>query len=369
MRAAGMGRRVNRLRIVAGLSQLELAERIGVPSGTVSMLEHGRHSIDDLTLRRLARALACSVDYLVRESDEPLATRPWLRAYSDAPQRLIDRTAADGTTAVEAFESIGLARVPDRLPAFDGDLNSGEQIERFASEVRAAAELNEGDVVNNAIRSTERLGAVVLPMDSELGRHLGMSQRINGVGVIRVARPSTSPDGGVPGDRQRFTVAHELGHLTLHHDAPPPDSPTAAAAIEKQAHRFAGAFLAPADPLLADLDELGGRVTLTTLSKLKESWGVAIKALVVRLSNIGVVDDYQARSLYKQISARRWNKNEPVHVGHERAVWLAKALARQGVDAAAASGLDRSHFDRWSDWTPFEPAPQKSADVVQLRRA
>lgn len=84
---------------------------------------------------------------------------------------------------------------------------------------------------------------------------------------------------------------------------------------------LAGAFLAPADPLLADLDQLGGRVTLTTVAELKKTWGVSIKMLVVRFRQLGRTDDQHARSLYKQISARKWNKAEPVAVGHEHAIW------------------------------------------------
>lgn len=369
MSAADVGRRVHRLRVMAGLGQVELAERVGIPTGAASMLERGRYSPDEMTLKRLARVLGCSADYLTRDREEPLATRPWLRAYADASQKAISRTEADGITAVEAFGMLNLPRVPDSLLAFDGDLNDGDAIERFASDVRSAAGLDEGDVVTNAIRTAERLGVVVLPMESELGRHLGMSHRIDNVPVLRVARPNESSDAAVPGDRQRFTTAHELGHLTLHHDAPPPDSAQAAAAIERQAHRFAGAFLAPADSLLEDLSGLGGKVTLRNLAQLKETWGVAIKALVVRLGNLGVIDDYQARSLYKQISARRWNKDEPVHVGNERAVWLTKALEQRG-NGISELGLDRSHFERWVDWSPV-PAPQeeRTADVVQLRRA
>ena len=53
---------------------------------------------------------------------------------------------------------------------------------------------------------------------------------------------------------------------------------------------------------------------------------MAVKAMVVRLQQLHRIDMDQARSLYKQISARGWNKHEPGHVGNERAIWLVKAL-------------------------------------------
>lgn len=337
------------------------------------MLENGRLALDEALLDRLARVLDCSPGYLQDADDEPLATRPWLRAYADASKRAVDKMVADSVIAAEAIERARLQRMPDLLPLFDGDLNDDDAIEQFAALVRAAAGLKSDDVVGNAVRSAERLGCVVLPMDGELGRHLGLSLRVNGVPVIRVSRPSEDPDHNLPGDRQRFTVAHEVGHLVLHHDCPPPDSPAEAARFERQAHRFASAFLAPAEPVLADLDRLGGRVTLKNLASLKAIWGFAIKAFVMRFQALGIIDDDHARSLYKQISARRWNKAEPVPVDNERAIWLAKAIAKSEksssepvATAAAKLGLGRLYLDRWLDWSTAPAGGQQVAVVVAL---
>lgn len=214
--------------------------------------------------------------------------------------------AAARNAALEVVNALGLRTIPDTLPTFHGNLDDEGDIEQFAIDVRAAAQLDEHAVVGNAVRTAERLGCIVLPMPDELGRHLGMSVRVDMTPVLCVSRASES-DVGVPGDRQRFTVAHELGHLGLHSHLGPPQTAQDAAGYEKQAHYFAGAFLAPGDALLEELGNLGGRVTLQTLAKIKARWGIAIKALVMRFRNLGVIDADQARSLYKQISARGWN--------------------------------------------------------------
>jgi Zn-dependent peptidase ImmA (M78 family)/DNA-binding Xre family transcriptional regulator len=369
-----VGERVRRLRVALGLGQSELALQAGMSAGALSMLENGRWPVDESQLSALADVLDCAPGYLMATGADPLATRPWLRAYADAPRRTVDRTVADSVTAVEAAELLGLKMVPDSLPLFDEDPNDEAAIEEFATEVRGVADLGPGDVVRNAIRAAERLGCVVLPIEDELGRHLGLSLRVSGHPVIRASRPSSDPDRTVPGDRQRFTVAHELGHLTLHQGSPPPDSAAEAARLEKQAHRFAAAFLAPGDALLADLEALGGRVTLTTLAQLKETWGVAIKMLVLRFRHLGIIDDDHARSLYKQISARRWNKVEPVVVGNESAIWLSKAMASRwkgSSDAVAAasegSGLGIAYFARWLDWSPSS-SERPCAEVVPIGR-
>ena len=49
-------------------------------------------------------------------------------------------------------------------------------------------------------------------------------------------------------DRERFSAAHELGHLVMHD----PES-AGTKIIEDQAHRFAAAFLMPADDIRGEL--------------------------------------------------------------------------------------------------------------------
>lgn len=353
--------RVLRLRTARGMTQAELARRLDIPTSALSRVLSGHQPIEHDDAVRLAEALDCRQEVLTRPTADALYTRPWLRAYADAPQKVVEQYLADSLLALEAFSDLRLKRLPERLPVFTGDLSDDSEIEAFATEVREAADVVGTQEVPNVTRASERLGCVVLPMDNELGKHLGMSLFVDGTPVLRVSRPSG--DGGIPGDRQRFTVAHELGHVTLHSSCPPPDSAEQAKEIEKQAHRFAASFLLPGDSFLEDLEQTGrGRVTLATLARMKERWGVSVKAMVVRLQQLNRIDVDQARSLYKQISARGWNKNEPVDVDNERAIWLGRALSQRytGEDplgeAASLTGLDRSYFESWTDWEPIVPA-------------
>lgn len=349
------------------MTQADLAQRLELPTSALSRVLSGHQPLEYENIVRLAEVLDCSIEVLSRPIADVLYTRPWLRAYADAPKKTVEQYLSDTLLALEAFTELRLKRLPERLPAFDGDPHDDNEIEEFAGEVREAADVSSLQEVPNVTRAAERLGCIVLPMDNELGKHLGMSLFVDGTPVIRVSRPAGR--GGVPGDRQRFTVAHELGHVTLHSSCPPPDSADQAKEIEKQAHRFAAAFLLPGDSFLEDLEQTGrGRVTLATLARLKERWGVSVKAMVVRLQHLNRVDADQARSLYKQISARGWNKNEPIDVINERAIWLNRALAHcnSGEDpfseAASRTGLDRSYFESWGNW---DAAP--TAKVFELR--
>ena len=298
----------------------------GIASGSVSKLENGRMPLSQELLSNVAASLRCTPDFLSMPLELAPTTRPWLRAYADAPKRAVDQMVDDCTTAMEAIDRLELKTMPDVMPLFTGDLMDHAAIEDFAVDVRVAAGLRDNDVVGNSVRAAERLGCIVLPTPDELGRHLGISVRVDDHTAMICLGRWTAEGTPVPGDRQRFTVAHEIGHLALHSGVGAPVTAEEASLIEKQAHVFAGAFLAPGDAMLDALAELGGRVTLQTLSKIKQRWGISIKALVTRFQNLGVIDADHARSLFKQISARGWNRNEPMPVGTEQAIWFSRAI-------------------------------------------
>lgn len=363
---SGVGESVRLFRTARGLGQADLGRLSQVPASTISRIETGGLGVAKSTLDSIARVLDCSTGRLAGSDDELLATRPWMRAYADAPKKVVDEYVADSQIAVKASKMAGLKALPDVLPIYEGDLDDSDGIEEHALLVREAAGLDSDEVIPNVIRAAERLGCLVLPMQSELGRHLGLSTRVAGRAVVRVSRAT---DGQVPGDRQRFTVAHELGHLSLHYDVPSPTTPVEGARVEKQAHRFASSFLIPADALARDLSGVGDRVTLSVLVDLKRKWGYSVKGFVGRIRDLGIIDDTHARSLYKQISARKWNRKEPITVGGETAKWLEQALDYASprspdpvAEAALRAQIGSAYFQEWLDWASV----QHPSEVIDL---
>ncbi|MHB1787075.1 MAG: ImmA/IrrE family metallo-endopeptidase [Acidimicrobiales bacterium] len=151
-------------------------------------------------------------------------------------------------------------------------------------------------------------------------------------------------EGGT-GDRQRFTLAHELGHLVLHtrrRFVPDP---------EDEANRFAGAFLIPRDRAE---EFVSTDVTLRDLAQLKATWGVSIQALIMRCSQLGLIDPARKASLFKQLSARGWRKTEPVKVHLEAPALLTKLIEDRFGEgmlgyrrAAEVLGLPAFLLGRW----------------------
>lgn len=107
-----------------------------------------------------------------------------------------------------------------------------------------------------------------------------------------------------PGDRLRFTLAHEIGHLVMH-KFPTPD-------MEDEANEFASAFLMPAADIRAAFR--GRKINLQLLAALKPEWKVAMQALLMRASALKIIGSNHSRYLWQQISGRGWRLREPADV-------------------------------------------------------
>jgi Zn-dependent peptidase ImmA (M78 family) len=102
--------------------------------------------------------------------------------------------------------------------------------------------------------------------------------------------------------RQRFTIAHEIGHLVLHLDDDfhiderfpigfrDEVSGLAVEPKEIEANQFAAELLMPLEWLAKDIQQL--RLDFESeeaLEELAERYGVSIQAMTIRLSSLGVL--------------------------------------------------------------------------------
>lgn len=107
--------------------------------------------------------------------------------------------------------------------------------------------------------------------------------------------------------RSRFDLAHELGHMVLHRDLSMAEKLAHHATIEKQANRFAGAFLLPASRFLREISEPSLEVFRIQKPRLKAS----IASMIMRASALGMITDEETTKLWRQHRYRGWHKSEP----------------------------------------------------------
>jgi Zn-dependent peptidase ImmA (M78 family) len=130
----------------------------------------------------------------------------------------------------------------------------------------------------------------------------------------------------------RFDAAHELGHLVLHRHATPHGREA-----EREAAMFASAFLMPRASVIARASRYP---SYSDLIKLKKMWTVSLAALNYRLHVLGMLSDWQYRTLCIQI-AKNDRTKEPEGTPHEVSQVLPKIF-----DALQKKGISRSQVAR-----------------------
>ena len=100
------------------------------------------------------------------------------------------------------------------------------------------------------------------------------------------------------GERQRFTLAHELGHLVM--------DVAATLDEEKAAYRFAGAFLMPANALWATIGKHRTSIGWGELFELKQLFGVSVQAITYRSKELGIFREAMFRRLFNDFTHFGW---------------------------------------------------------------
>jgi Zn-dependent peptidase ImmA (M78 family) len=115
---------------------------------------------------------------------------------------------------------------------------------------------------------------------------------------------------GMGGDRQRFILSHEFGHVLLHTRRCVQDVDER----EHEADQFAGALLLPEPVARASVSD---SLTLQGYMKIKATYGISMAATITRGRHLGLTSRDRQRSLMIQISSRGRRTDEPVRVKAE----------------------------------------------------
>ncbi len=280
-----------------GLTQNELAERAQISQGYISKYENGLAHPSEEYLERIAESLDWPIDFFLRPDS----------VYGFGSACLYHRRKASIPVPVlrqiQALANVlrmGLGpllrevsiEAQYEMPRLDlADYNDSP--ETIAQLVRGTWRLPLGPIAN-LTRSIEGAGGLVMRVD--LGTRL--------LDAVSHWPPEAPPlflvNAAAPGDRLRFSLAHELGHIVMH-ATPTPD-------MEREADHFAAEFLMPGDELRGDLTGL----TLSKAAQLKPRWKVSIAALVLRARDLGAITPRQATRLYMDLSRLGYRLLEPV---------------------------------------------------------
>jgi Zn-dependent peptidase ImmA (M78 family)/transcriptional regulator with XRE-family HTH domain len=286
-------------RAMSGLALRDVAQKAGVSHMAISKYERGLDVPSSSVLLRLAEALGVKLDYLFRPA--AIVLNPEIvhyRCRSRCGVQARNRVQGEVAECMERYlevESLFGEPTPFSWPKIDLAVSRLEDIERLALDLRDSWELGH-DPIENLIAVFEDRGVRVCLVQGCEGFDRLCAWVKEGIPVIAVQRD-------VPGDRQRFNLAHELAHLMLKL-APDVDE-------EAAAHRFAGAFLVPEPVARAELGGQRRDLDPNELYLLKRKYGLSMQAWVRRARDLRIIEEASYQRICQRFSQLGWRKQEP----------------------------------------------------------
>lgn len=298
-----LGERLKSARKRAGLSLRALGERAGVSAQAISKYERGLDVPGSEVLIRLAKALEISLEWLLRP--RPVETQLVAPAYRSHRSLLGTRQRAQIEAQVEEWleryltlEDILGEQLSFVLPEIPRKIEQEEDAEDVADVLRRAWNLGE-DAIPDLIATIEAQGIRV-------GIVSGPDHFDALMFSISPSEPVMIVKSDVPGDRQRLSLAHELGHLIL--EIPEEWDERN---MEKAAYRFAAAFLAPRAAVRRELGASRARLDWYELHLLKHRYGMSMQAWIHRAHDLGIISPTTAQESYRLFREQGWHRQEP----------------------------------------------------------
>lgn len=323
-----LSHRLKQLRLARGLSQDALVAEMGgiVTKQSISKYERGSAVPSAVVMGQLARALGvktsalwgeavCRVEFVAYRKSSGLGRRDQARVENLVRQALEERVRLQ-ERVYGMHEEL---HFPVRRFAVD-DLNDAES----AAEVMRVMWSLGTDPIGNLVGVLEDRQVHVIEIDAP--------EKFDGISAFalddeeRHLGAAVVSRRGVPGDRQRLNLAHELGHTVLDVSAKLDE--------ETAAFRFGGAFLAPRREFIEEVGERRSYIDLGELQLLKRKFGVSLQALLRRMRDLDIITAGYYRQWCIDINRIGWRRDEPGSLPPEEPQWLQRTVLRGIAEGA-----------------------------------
>ena len=196
-----------------------------------------------------------------------------------------------------------------------------EDAEKAADNFRNYIKISNKQPISDLISILENLGIIIIQIknpDNRFNDFDGLSEIVNNIPVIVLL------DNIKDGARQRFTIAHELGHLVL-------NIKNACLDEEKLCNRFASTLLMPKEAVINEFGYSRSNINFFELIAFKNEFKVSYTAIIYRLKDLNIISEY----LYKKLSiflSQRIGKNDPKPIPPEISYQFKKIVYKLEAD-------------------------------------
>ena len=283
-----------------GISQKELAEKLNTSPGFICKVETDNKSLPEETLGRMSKLLKYPIDFFYQEGE---AFLPMSLNY-----RKRDHVSAKAIVPLEAKLNLYRLNIEtlsqklkfpvSNIPVLD--LNKVGTEEQVAKQLRKFWKMPKGPV-ENLTELLEANGIIVISFD--FGTERVDSRTI----LTKYKHPIIVLNKLHHADRQRFSLAYELGHLVMHTQTLPSHDRD----ISHEANMFGAGFLLPESEIKKDFEK---GITIALLGELKRKWKVSMQSLLFRAADLGFLTENQKKYLLSQFNTLQIRRREPIEL-------------------------------------------------------
>lgn len=300
-----LGENIKKYRKRNNLSLRDLGEALSLSHTAVAKIEKNEIIPNSSVLIKLSKIFGVKVaDFFKNPQDEIIIKDIHYRKKSDFSKRnqeIVEDIAKEKLQKyLEVIRLFPKGRFKNSdINNLSFEVNNYTEIEDKVVELRK--KLNLGlDPISNLLEVLEELGFIIIFIDPVKG--------FDGKEGLVDDKPFIVLANDKPGDRQRNSLAHELGHILVKHNS---------LDDEMVANYFAGSFLIPRESLLSDLGKKRNNLTIFELKNLKEKYKVSMQSIIYRAFQLGIITEYEKTRLFKQFSYLGYRKEEPIEVDRE----------------------------------------------------
>jgi len=283
-------------RKIQGFTQSELHSQSGISQAHLSKIEQGLQAPTEEHIEKLSQALGFPPDFFFQNNRCFSPITPFHRKRTS-----LGKKAQEQAEAIANLKRIHLEKL---LVAFDIEkiipkleLEEYGTPEKIAQVLRLYLQLPKGPI-QNLVSVLEDHGVFIFLEDFA-------SMQLAGFTLIgNDTTPIIFINKEAPGDAERLTLAHELGHIVMH--------AIISKSVEDEAWRFAAEFMMPK----ADISfELRRAKKVVDFADLKRKWKISMVALMRRSHELNIISDTHYRYLMQAMA--RYRTEEPVQIPRE----------------------------------------------------
>ena len=323
MKMNGIGKNLKRIRLLKNLSLKEAGNLLNMSATAISKYEKGEILPDSQKVIAFANAYGVKAIELLKTYKVPemkfTSFRKKKRLTGQNLELLKEIIQKDVSKYLEVIELNNIETNNISLKKYP--CNTLEDAENAAFNFRNDINISNKQPIVDLIQILENLGIVIIQIkntDNRFKDFDGLSEIVTNIPTIIL------PDNMKDGARQRFTIAHELGHLILNIKDKKVDE-------EKLCNRFASALLMPNEAVKNEFGKSRGNISFFELTAFKKEYKVSYAAIIYRLKDLNIISEY----LYKRLSiiiSKNIGKNDPNPIQPETSYQFEKMVYKLEAD-------------------------------------